>query len=102
MINLQNYIEYISSAIKIFMLTFIIGKGINKLFEKIEKDYPNYNKKILGFTHLFFIINVAYYLHIFTSDEFSDEFQISHPGILFSSFMINLQSNMFKNLGILD
>ena len=99
-VDLQHYSDYLINSLRIFVLTFILGRGINHLFVIINKKYPNYNKKLFGFLQLFFIINVAYVFHIFTTDEFSDEFQITHPGILFSSFMISLQTNMFKNLGV--
>lgn len=99
-VDFEHYTDYLKNAIKIFLFTFILGRGINKLFELITEKYSSYNKKLLGLLHLFVIINLAYILHIFTSDQFSDEFQISHPSILFSSFMITLQTQMFKNFGI--
>lgn len=98
--SVNNYLNYLLSALRIFILTFLLGKGIDKIFEKINKKYSEFNKNLIGLIQLFFIINIAYYLHIFTSENFSNEFQISHPSILFSSFIINLQTNMFRNLGV--
>lgn len=95
-----HYRDYLLSAFKIFFLMFVIGGSINHIFTIINKKYPKYNKVIWGVLQLIVVIHVAYILHIFTSNEFSDEFQISHPSILFSSFMISLQTNMFKNFGI--
>jgi len=99
-VDIENYKEYIFNAIKIFLLTFILGRTVNKLFEVITEKYKNFNKKLMGLIQLIIIIHIAYILHIVTSQEFSEEFQISHPSILFSSFMINLQTTMFRNLGI--
>lgn len=99
-VTANNYLEYIINALKIFFLAFVIGRSVDHLFKLLTNKYKNVNKKMLGIVQLLLVINIAYVMHIFTSEEFSEEFQISHPGILFSSFMINLQTTMFRNLGI--
>jgi uncharacterized membrane protein YoaK (UPF0700 family) len=97
----QNYKNYVFSAIKIFLLTFVLGKSINNFFTFITDKYENFNKKILAIIQLIVIINVAYIIHIIPSKQISEEFQITNPSILFSSLMINLQTTMFKNFDIL-
>lgn len=100
-VDWPHYRDYLLNAFKIFFFTFVIGRSIDYTFKLINDKYQKYNKKLFGLLQLIVVIHVAYILHIFTSNEFSDEFQISHPSILFSSFMITLQTNMFKNFGVI-
>lgn len=92
---------YFMISIRVFFLSFIIGKSIDNLFVIIQQRYPETNKLIFGMLQLIVVIISAYYLHIFTSNTFSTELQIYSPHVLFSSFTFALQSNMMKNFELI-
>lgn len=96
----MNYISYLSEGLKIFILVFLLGKGIDELFDTVQKKYEIKHSKLYGLLQLFTIITIAYFIHFFTSRKTSIEFQIYNPTVLFSSLMLNIQNTMFQNLDI--
>lgn len=96
----MNYKDWIIDGLKVFFLIFVIGKGINFSSKRLQEYLQIKRSKIYGLFHLFFILTFSYYLHILTSDKFSEEMGISNPSILFSGLFMGLQSNMFYNLGV--
>jgi hypothetical protein len=94
------YSDWMYDGLKIFISVFLIGKVFNLLFKKIQEKLNVKRSKIYGLIHLLSILTFAYFLHNLTSDSFSDEFGISTPSILYSGLLINLQTNMFWNLGV--
>jgi hypothetical protein len=95
-----SYTEWVQNGLKIFIVVFIIGKIINTGFRKFQKWLRIPQSRIYGFVHLFFVLSFSYFLHILTSDQFSDEVGISSPSVLFSGLFMGLQNNMFYNLGV--
>lgn len=92
--------NWVLDGIKIFVIIFIFGKLINHIFKQFQNRYDIPESKFYGFIHLLVILTFAYYLHNLTTDQFSEEFGISNPSILFSGLFISLQNNLFYNLGI--
>lgn len=92
--------DWILDGIKIFIIIFVIGKLINRVFKDLQNILRLKRSIIYGLIHLLFILVFAFYLHNFTSDKFSHDFGISNPSILFSGLFISLQNNLFYNLGI--
>ncbi len=100
--HIYEFKEYFISSLKIFIILFILGKILDNTFTKIQKKYNIPLSIWYGILQLFTCIVVAYILHSFTSDNFSDEMQIYAPNVLLSSFMMSLQSNMFKNFELFE
>lgn len=94
---IKNFNNYFIESIKIFLLAFIIGKSIDNIFTRLQNKHSNINPIIFGIFQLIVVIIAAYYLHIFTSNQFSNEMQIYAPNVLFSSFIFTLQTNIMKN-----
>lgn len=92
--------DWIVDGLKIFALVFLIGKLINRAFEKIQERFKISRSIEFGFVHLMFILTFSYILHVLTSDKFSDEFGISSPSVLYSGLLVNLQTNLFFNFGV--
>jgi len=95
--RINNFNIYLTYSIKVFLLAFIIGKSIDNIFITLQKKYTYINNIIFGILQLLTIITMSYYLHILTSNQFSNEMQIYAPNVLFSSFIFTLQTNMMQN-----
>ena len=95
---INNFNTYLTYSVKIFLLAFIIGRSIDNIFITLQKKYTHINNVIFGILQLLTIITISYYLHIFTSNQFSNQMQIYGPNVLFSSFIFTLQTNMMQNL----
>ena len=99
-----DFMTYFLDSLKIFLLAFIIGKSIDNVFIyiQIQSSVDKHSKSLIfGILQLFVVIIAAYYLHTFTSNQFSDEMQIYAPNVLFSSFIFALQTNIIKNLELI-
>lgn len=91
----MDYKHYVFSSLLIFSNTFIFGFYINKFFENIQKQNSNINPFFLGLVHLFFIINFSFILHKF---HFDPNLETYSSKVLFSTFLIGLQTQMISNL----
>jgi dolichyl-phosphate-mannose--protein O-mannosyl transferase len=91
----MNYQVYLVKSTKVFILCFFIGIYINKLFTKIQKQNSQLNPLILAFIQLLVVITVTYILHY--SKFFNTYFEIYTPNVVFSSFLLSLQTNMISN-----
>jgi hypothetical protein len=80
---------------QVFLYCFLLGSVINNFFYKYQKSLKNPNKLLLAFIQLFTIITIAYILQ--TIRFFQDYFEEYAPNVLFSSFLISLQTNMISN-----
>ena len=89
------YFEYLYKSLQVFILCFILGSLINNLFIKIQ-DYFNIPMHIIfGFLQLITIISVTYILHnVQFLEHFFEEYT---PNVIFSSFLLSLQTNMLNN-----
>jgi len=91
----MQYTSYLSKSLQVFIFCFIIGISIDKQFHNLQKSYTNPNQLIFGFTQLITIISVTYVLHI--NKFFHSFFEEYSPNVLFSTFLLSLQSNMISN-----
>jgi uncharacterized membrane protein YoaK (UPF0700 family) len=87
----MDYIQYTRISLYIFALTLIVGTFINKVFIKIQNHFPNVDAFMISVAQLFCIITVAY---IFESIHDTEPYA---PHVLFSSFLVSLQTNMLDN-----
>jgi hypothetical protein len=91
----MKYIEYTLKSLQVFIFCFILGTFINKYFHIYQKNIKNPNKLLIGFIQLIIIISITYLLH---SVQFLQEFFEQYtPNVLFSTFLLSLQSNMISN-----
>lgn len=90
----MDYKAFILKSITIFFLIFIIGYNVNKFFEKVQERNPDISPGLFGFIHLLCIINIAYIIH---ASEISKHFELYTPNIMFSSFLLSLQTSMISN-----
>ena len=101
-LNYKEYTHYISKSLQVFILCFIIGTFIDnqfKLYQKNIIDITKSQRLLLGFSQLIVIISITYLLH--TVKFFHQFFEEYAPNVLFSTFLVSLQTNMignFKNL----
>jgi hypothetical protein len=73
----------------------MLGTFIDTQFHKYQTTFKNSNKLLIGLTQLIVIISVTYLLHsIQFLQQFFEEYT---PNVLFSSFLLSLQSNMISN-----
>lgn len=91
----MNYYTYILKSVLIFFIIFTIGLHVNKFFEKFQKRNANVHPIIIGMIHLLCIINIAYVIH---GNGFAKYFEVYTPNIMFSSFLLSLQTSMISNL----
>jgi len=87
------YFTFLRLSLIIFTITFIFGTLLDNLFGYMQKRNPNIHRYIYGTLQLLTVISLSYYL----PGVYTREMGINTPVILFSSFLINLQKNMFVN-----
>lgn len=91
----MNYQEYLVKSTRVFILCFFIGIYINNLFSKIQNQNSQLHPLILASAQLFAIITITYILHSY--NFFHTYFEVYTPHVLFSSFLLSLQTNMISN-----
>lgn len=87
----MNYHNYILQSLHVFVLSFIIGVTIDNTFAKLVNTYKD-NILLLAIIQLFVIITVSYILntyHFYYIETYT-------PHILFSSFLLSLQTTMIS------
>lgn len=91
----MEYTDYIIKSLQVFILCFILGTFIDNQFHKYQNSLKNPNYIIIGFVQLVTVISITYVLH---SVQFLQQFFEEYtPNVLFSSFLLSLQSNMINN-----
>lgn len=86
------YQNYIIQSLYVFLLSFTLGVLIDNTFEKNVQMYPDKTLP-LAFLQLFTVITISYILH-----EYHFRYTETYtPHVLFSSFLLSLQSTMIKN-----
>jgi hypothetical protein len=91
----MDYFEYLSKSLQVFILCFILGSLINNLFVKIQGYFNIPVYTLFGFLQLITIISITYLLHnIQFLEHFFEEYT---PNVIFSSFLLSLQTNMLNN-----
>lgn len=96
-----SFTKYVLESMYIFSVLFVVGKMIDTGFKKWQMNNAYHRSFLTGLLQLLACIVCSYVIHMHTSNKFSDEMQITTPTVLFSSFLISLQSNMYKNFEIL-
>lgn len=91
----MNYIPYIFNSFKIFIVCFVVGIIIDKLFYNIKLHFTTIHPFLLAFLQLFVVIHVTYLLHHYKL--FSEFFETYSPHIIFSTFLFSLQTTMIDN-----
>lgn len=96
----QKYSDWMIDGLKIFVIVFLLGKMINTIFVKIQRRFLIRKSILFGLAHLIFILTFSYVMHVFTSHKLSEEINITSPSVLYSGLLLNMQSNLFVNLGV--
>jgi hypothetical protein len=94
----MKYIEYTLKSLNVFILCFLLGTFIDEQFHKYQESVKNISslqKLLIGLFQLVTIITVTYILH--TIKFFHNFFEEYSPNVLFSTFLLSLQSNMISN-----
>lgn len=94
----MHYTEYTFKSLQVFILCFILGTFIDNLFHKYQESLKNVSsieKLLIGLIQLITIITVTYVLH--TIKFLHNFFEEYTPNVLFSTFLLSLQSNMISN-----
>ena len=91
----MHYIHYIIKSFGVFILYFFLGTFIDSYFKNLENRYSNIAPIIFSTLQLFSLINITYFLH--KMQFLHSYFENYSPTLLFSSFLIGLQSNMINN-----
>jgi len=89
------YIDYTLKSLQVFILCFILGTFVDTQFRKFQESIKNPNPILIGFTQLITIISITYVLQ--TVQFLQQFFEEYTPNVLFSSFLLSLQSNMIDN-----
>lgn len=95
---MKHYIDYLFKSLQVFIFCFTLGTLIDTQFRNYQNSIKNINnsKKIfLAFLQLLIIISTTYFLH--TVKFFHQFFEEYTPNVLFSTFLLSLQSNMISN-----
>lgn len=88
----MNFYEYTLTSLQIFLLCFILGTFVDNQFKKLQSNY-NLSPLIAGFSQLFTIITITYFIY----KNHSKLFETYSPHLIFSSFLFGLQPNMINN-----
>jgi hypothetical protein len=96
----EKYSDWMMNGLKIFVVVFLLGKLINTAFVKLQRRYKVQKSITFALLHLMFILTFSYFLHIYTSHELSLEMNITSPSVLYSGLLLNMQTNLFVNLGV--
>ena len=91
----MSYINYIHKSLQIFLLCFIIGSYVNNVFIIIQKRNPQINTFVIAVLQLITIISITYLLR--KEKIFHSFFEEYSPNVLFSTFLVSLQTNMINN-----
>jgi hypothetical protein len=91
----MKYIDYLLKSLQIFIICFFLGTFIDKQFHRLQKSYTEANEIIFGLAQLITVITVTYILHKYKI--FHSFFEEYSPNVLFSTFLLSLQSNMITN-----
>jgi hypothetical protein len=95
----MRYVSYLLKSLQVFIVCFLIGIFIDNQFHKLQESIQpteqNYTELLIGFAQLITIISVTYILHI--TKFFHLYFEEYSPNVLFSTFLLSLQSNMIYN-----
>lgn len=86
------YSNYILQSLYVFSLSFIIGVFIDNIFIKLTLKNEKY-KFLLSVIQLITIVSTSYMLHEYRFN-YSETYT---PRVLFSSFLLSLQTNMITN-----
>lgn len=89
------YIDYTLKSLQVFILCFILGTFIDTQFRKYQESTKEPNPILIGFIQLVTIISITYVLQ--TVQFLQQFFEEYTPNVLFSSFLLSLQSNMINN-----
>lgn len=89
------YIDYTLKSLQVFILCFILGTFIDTQFRKYQESTKEPNPILIGFIQLVTIISITYVLQ--TVQFLQQFFEEYTPNVLFSSFLLSLQSNMIDN-----
>lgn len=89
------YVSYLIKSLQVFISCFILGTFIDTQFHKLQNQYHNNHPLLMGLAQLVTIITVTYILH--SVKFFQNFFEEYTPNVLFSSFLLALQSNMIDN-----
>jgi hypothetical protein len=87
----MDYKQYVLTSLQIFFSCFIIGVFVDSFFYNLQQKY-NY-KVVFAFSQLITIITITFFMNKF----FYSTFEEYSPHILFSTFILSLQSNMINN-----
>jgi hypothetical protein len=91
----MEYTTYLLKSLQVFIICFFLGTFIDQQFHRLQKSYTEANQFIFGFSQLLVVITVTYLLHI--NRFFHSFFEEYSPNVLFSTFLLSLQSNMIYN-----
>lgn len=101
-LNYKEYKHYIIKSLQVFILCFIFGTFVDNQFYIYQKNIIDITKSqrlLLAFSQLFVIITITYLLNaVKFLNQFFEEYT---PNVLFSTFLVSLQTTMignFKNL----
>lgn len=89
----MEYKRYLFKSLEVFIVCFVLGVIIDRLFVKLQVKYNTIHRSIYAFSQLITIISVTYIINRF----FRPFFEEYSPHILFSSFLLSLQTNMIMN-----
>ena len=91
----MEYKLYLLHSLQVFIFCFLLGTFIDYQFHKYQEKLKNPNRILIGFFQLIMIITITYILH--SIKFFHSFFEEYSPNVLFSTFLLSLQSNMINN-----
>ena len=86
------YIHYLAQSLQVFIVCFILGTFIDTQFHHFQNKNTNINPFTIALAQLVTIISITYLLH--KIKFFHNFFEDYSPNVLFSTFLLALQSNM--------
>lgn len=95
---MKHYTGYLFKSLQVFILCFTLGTLVDTQFRNYQnsiKNITNYQKIFLAFSQLITIITITFFLN--TIKFFNQFFEEYTPNVLFSTFLLSLQSNMISN-----
>lgn len=92
-----NAVNYFAVCIFDTIIGTTFGLLVDKTCTYLQTKYE-IDIKIMIAIQLLFIILVAYFIQMFVSDRFANDWQSTTPGLFFVSFFFGTQLNIYNNI----
>jgi hypothetical protein len=96
---MDNFFRYLVKSLVVFVVCYLCGTWINAQFHQWTQQTAA-SPLVLACSQLFVIISLSYMLQHFHNFLFQYAFETYTPHVLFSTFLLSLQTTMIANFNM--